>query len=80
MIVVTVELKSAISASRNRMLGQLVISNDGTGGETYGNYDARFTGEAGRAGKRGRVERYPRKALAIWNLIRRACEAAGYTG
>jgi hypothetical protein len=78
-IVVTVELKSGIHPSRDKKLGQLVICNDGTGGQTIGNYDARFTGPTGRAGKRGRIERYPRQALAVWNLIRRACEAAGYT-
>lgn len=79
MIVVEVKLVSAIHPGRDRLLGVLRLINDGTGGETKGNYDARFYGGGGGAGKVGRVLDYPRKAVSIWNLIRRACEDAGYT-
>ena len=79
MIRVTAELISAISPSRNRHLGELLIANDGTGSDTKSNYNAQFKGEHGGSGKSGTVLDYPRKAVAIWNLIRRACEAAGYT-
>ena len=79
MIVVTATLVSARGSQYDRQLGQIHISNDGAGSETLCNYDAKFFGAAGGAGKAGRVERYPRKAVAIWNLVRRACEAAGYT-
>ncbi len=79
MIRVTVDLVSAVHESRSRHLGTLILANDGTGTETKGNYDAAFSGASGGAGKRGRVLDYPRQAVAIWNLVRRACEAAGYT-
>lgn len=78
MIVVEVKLKSAIHASRDRLLGTLTLCNDGTGSATLGNYDAEFFGGSGGKGKYGRIGRYPRQAVAIWNLVRRACEAAGY--
>jgi hypothetical protein len=79
MIVVTVELKSAISSSRDKLLGTLLITNDGTGSETRGNYDVLFRGAKGGSGKSGKVSEYPRNDVAIWNLIRQACEVAGYT-
>lgn len=78
MIVVEVKLVSAIDESRSRHLGTIHIANDGTGSVTKGNYTASFLGANGGYGKVGRVENYPRKAVSIWNLIRRACEAAGY--
>ena len=87
MIVVRVELWSAITGAKHT-LAEAYIANDGTGGASTGNYDAKFwKGDAprGRAWaqikghREGRVERYPRKAVAVWNLVRRAIEAAGYT-
>lgn len=80
MIIVTVELKSAIADSRSKVLGRLIICNDGTAvSNARGNYTAEFFGSSGGAGKKGRVENYPRLAVSIWNLVRRACETAGYT-
>lgn len=79
MIVVEVKLVSAIDESRSRTLGKMMIANDGTGSKTKGNYNATVVGPNGGYGKGGRVLNYPREAVAIWNLIRRACEAAGYT-
>lgn len=78
MIVVTVDLVSAISRTRDCRLAQLHISNVG-GTETLGDYEVKTFGQNGGAGKTGRVERYPRKAVGILNLVRRAIEAAGYT-
>lgn len=78
MIVVTVELRSAIHPSRDRRLGTLEIVNDGSGGKARRNYDATFRGPTGRPGKLGRVVGYPTERVAVWNLIRRACEEAGY--
>jgi hypothetical protein len=78
MIKITVELISAISSSRNKLLGTAIICNDGSGTETKGNYTALFRGALGGNGKSGVIKDYPRKAVSIWNLIRRACEAAGY--
>lgn len=79
MIVVTVDLQSARHHSRNRRLATVLISNDGTGSATYGNYDVEVLGAKGRTSRRGRVVRYPRQQVAALNLVRRACEAAGYT-
>lgn len=79
MIKVTVELVSAIDPSRSRLLGTAIIANDGAGSVTRGNYNAQFYGGTGGSGKQGRVENYPRKAVSIWNLLRRSIEAAGYT-
>jgi hypothetical protein len=78
MIVVEVKLVSAISPDRSRPLGRLVLANDGTGSKTKGNYAAQFYGGKGGFGKAATVRDYPREAVAIWNLVRRACEEAGY--
>ncbi len=43
MIRVTVELVSAIDASRSRLLGVALISNDGTGTAAQGSYNAVFS-------------------------------------
>lgn len=78
MIIVRVELLSAVTG-KTTSLGCMHICNDGTGSETSGHYDVRTISNKGYLGRSGRVERYPHKAVAIWNLVRRACEAAGYT-
>jgi len=78
-IVVTVDLVSARGPSRDRRLGTLNLTNDGTGSKTMGNYDAAFFGPSGGLGKRGHVAGHQREAVSIWNLVRRACEEAGYT-
>lgn len=78
MIVVDITLISARTGKTAR-LGRLHISNDGTGGKTRGNYNVEaFKSLMGRP-RRARVENYPRKAVSVFNLVRRAIEAAGYT-
>lgn len=79
MIVVSVDLASAIHPSRSRRLAMLHIVNDGGGTATHGSYDVIAYGAGGHSGKKGRVEHYPRKAVAVLNLVHRAIEAAGYT-
>lgn len=78
MIVVNVSLLSAVHPSRDRELVKLHISNVG-GTETRGDYEVQIIHPSGKAGKSGRVENYPRKAIAVGNLIRQALEAVGYT-
>lgn len=84
MIVVTVALHSAING-RVSELGRMVISNDGTGENTHGNYDVRL----GRKGaslervldqpqRRGRVERHARLAQSVWSLVAKALLAVGH--
>jgi len=77
MIIVTVDLKSAISESRDRRLATLHICNVG-GTKTHGDYSVRAYGPQGNPGKAGEVKNYPRGAVAVLNLVRRALEAAGY--
>jgi hypothetical protein len=75
---VTVELISAIDPSRDRLLGVMEITNDGRGSKTVGDYDVKTRGPAGRVAALGRVLRHRRQADPIWNLVRKACVAAGY--
>lgn len=78
MIVVKVELHSAITG-RVTELGCMVISNDGAGTRSHGNYDVRL----GRKGasiarildapqRRGRVDGHARNALSVWALVAKA--------
>ncbi len=78
MIVVNVDLKSAISSARDRHLATLHICNIG-GTKTRGDYSVQAFGQSGNPGKSGTVKDYPREAVAVLNLVRRALEAAGYT-
>ena len=75
MIVVTVELKSAISRTRDRVLGVMTIANDGTGGATIGHYCATLAGVRGRVLDSCVVRGFPRKKLLAWDLIYRALRA-----
>jgi hypothetical protein len=75
MIVVTVELKSAISRTRDRTLGQVTIANDGTGTATRGNYLAVATGRGGRTLATARVEGFPRRSRHALRLLVRALKA-----
>jgi len=81
MIRVTVELLSAISPARNRVLGVMNIANDGvtsseTGGKR-GSYNFIIRGKRkDRALREGRVENYPRKSALVWVLLYRALHVA----
>lgn len=82
MIQVTVELKSARGAHRDRPLGCLVISNDGTGTALLGNYKYVLSHAGDYFGKRkepyktGRVVGFPRRA-SPYRLIFRCLKDAG---
>lgn len=78
MIVVNVELVSAIHESRSKRLATLTICNVG-GTKTRGDYSVQAYGASMKPGKSGEVKNYPREAVAVLNLVRRAIEAAGYT-
>lgn len=76
MIRVTVELVSAVHASRSRLLGRIDIANMGTGTPTLASYRAvRYSGKV----RRGvvHVHDYPRKALGFWRLIERVVAQFG---
>lgn len=80
MIIVKVDLKSAISSSRNKVLGEMIICNDGTGTNARGNYVARFYsgGKMRRLIKEVYIKSHARKQLSIWILVHKALEEAGY--
>lgn len=86
MIVVRIELHSAVTGEISE-IGRMYIANDGTGSRRRGNYDAlvmrrgaasppTWAEKVARAVRRSRVENYPRISLPIWELVRRALDAA----
>lgn len=81
MIVVTVQLVSARTGQIST-LGKMVISNDGTSRvPSRGSYDVavhRKTADIHRAKpiRTARVEKYARLAYPVWELVRRALNAA----
>jgi len=87
MIIVTVELKSAIDG-RTTKLGEMIIANDGTATSmTKGNYDAfvyrkpKFFNRkklTDNVTRRGRVENYSRQSRVIWDLVGLALKNMGY--
>jgi ribosome-binding protein aMBF1 (putative translation factor) len=89
MIVVRVELWSAVSRTRDRELARIIIDNDGVrsvGDPRRGTYRARsFRGRSTEqlnrqiVEKETLVENWPRGAVHIWNLVRLVLERMGYT-
>lgn len=89
MIVVTIELHSAIDGRREK-LGEMLIANDGTSGDTQrGNYDVRVMRKgvwsnglpgwdrvARSVARFGKVTGYPRLSYNVWRLIARAVLSA----
>ena len=75
MIVVKVELHSARTGKVSE-IGRLLISNDGTGSPTRGNYVIQRLRRGTQAvQKTGRVEDYPRQSYSVWELLKRALKA-----
>ena len=76
MIRTKMQLHSAVSSSRDALLCEVVIVNDGTGSRSKGNYDVTLYSRGGtRVIRRARVENYPRLALPAWRLLALAMEA-----
>ena len=78
MIIVSVDLKSAVHPSRDKHLATLHICNIG-GGLHKRDYSIQAYGPSGKPGKRGEIKDYPAEDVAVLNMVRRAIEAAGYT-
>lgn len=80
MIVVTIELRSAVSRDRDKVLGVVGIANDGTGDADRASYDA--VASRGPRGKSyvGRVEGFPKKSRSALELLRRALNAMHENG
>lgn len=76
MIVTTMDLRSAISSDRDDNLCTVVISNDGTGSSSKGNYDVKlFARSNGRLIRTARVEAWSRNAHPAWRLLAAAMKA-----
>jgi hypothetical protein len=79
MIVINMQLKSAISESRNAVLGTLIIVNDGSStNPNRGNYHVQMRGKTGRVIRSGEVKDHSRKSLPVGTLVRKALEAMKY--
>lgn len=84
MIPVKVELHSAITG-KVTTLGQMLITNDGTGNKRLGNYDVLLSrrGREIRAAnatpvRLGRVENHRRLSKPVWNLIAKSLRNLGF--
>ena len=85
MIVVSVQLVSAIHPSRSKELARMEICNDGGGDEARGSYDVRTLRGRDKdaldqriVNRRGRVSNYPRVALHVWHLVAEALKSVNY--
>lgn len=76
MISVVMMLHSAIHESRNALLVQIVITNDGTGTAARGNYNYKIYGKRRRQIKQGRIENWPRQAKTSCALLQRVINDA----
>lgn len=77
-IKITVELISAKDVSRNRVLAQATIANDGEGTDSRANYTASFKDAKGKVMRSSHVEFWPRKQRHVWMLIGALMRTAGY--
>ncbi len=77
MIIVTIELQSAITNKRSK-LGVMHICNDGTGTVKRGNYFAHIMrkGSWNKPVRLGKVKDYPRASYSVWRLVMRALKDA----
>jgi len=85
MLVVKVELWSAITG-KNEEIGRMYLANDGTAlTPSRGNYDVKVCREGSfkyagwdkiKASRSARVEEYPRLGYNVWRLVTRALKAA----
>ena len=70
MIVGSIELRSAITSERDRVLATIVIANDGSGDGRSGNYTVTVQRPGGRPRSTG-VARFPRSSRSVLELLRR---------
>lgn len=86
MIVIRVELDSAIHPSRDIELARMEIANEGTHPKkTHGNYIARTLRGRGKekldcrvTQRHTEIKNFPREAEHIWNLVAKALKGMGY--
>lgn len=81
MIRVTVELVSAISPDRSRVLGTIEIANDATGSAEVGNYTGTLHAEyTGASGRKGRLLNFNRRKQSVFSLVGGFLKLWGHTG
>ena len=87
MIVVSVQLDSAISPTRDRELARVLIANEGSGTADDSLHDYSCVSLRGRSKeqldrrvvqRRGKVTNHPRQAEHVLNLVAKALIAMGY--
>ena len=79
MIVIPIQLKSAISSTRDATLGTLVIVNDGKSTDpNRGNYHVQMRSKTGKVIRSADVKDHARKSLPVGTLVRKALVALRY--
>jgi hypothetical protein len=81
MILIKIELVSAIHESRNKEIGRIRIVNSGITNPKRGDYIAQIMrrGTTDKVLKTVEIEGYPREAYTVWELVRRILQKA-FTG
>jgi hypothetical protein len=80
MLKITVELVSAVDPVRNRVLGTMTITNDGTGTADVGNYVGTLHAEyTGKDGRKGRLTSFNRRKQSMWSLVGGFLKLWGHT-
>lgn len=79
MILIKIELMSAVDEKRNREIGRMVICNDGTGHEMRSDYIVQLMrrGTRDKVLKTAEVKDYPRLSIPVWHLVARALKNLG---
>jgi hypothetical protein len=79
MIIVDMQLQSAISPDRDRTLGRVLIINDGEPTDArLHNYRVEAISTVGRVFRRGNVRDWPRDSRSPLQLLTAALKALGY--
>lgn len=85
MIIVRVELHSAINGQVTEIARAIIVNKGGTADGKLGSYDVgTFRGRSKQAldglqiQRRGKVENHPRLSQHVWHLVAKALAAMGY--
>lgn len=86
MIVVKIELHSAVTGQVTE-LGRMIVANDGTQGNgSVGNYDV-YVGRKGvvdnerllsKPQRKGKILQHKRHSLSVWVLLKKALDVVGF--
>lgn len=79
MLKVTVELLPGGDESKAKMIGVMLITNDGTGTADSGNYVAAMMAEYLREPRKGRLTNFNRKTQSCWSLVGGFLKLFGHT-